>query len=380
MRTVPTRMSAAALGIACLTSSLSAHAANDIARSDFNADGLTDYAVAESLSNRIGIHLNNGLGGLQNTLNINLGLLTHAVALLSADMNNDKFLDVVALTDTGLLKIILNDGLGGFNAPLDLSGGLLPGDLAGGDFNADGLLDLVSADGLTNQLHVFLNQGNGVMLLDESINVGLGPSSVTVADINNDGHVDLINTNLLSNSISFSLGDGQGDFAAAVSLPVGLAPTAVMCVDLNGDGLDDLISGNATGGNVSVLLSDGVSGYNPAVNLDVDGNSAELISLDINDDGHMDLIGVGGGSNGVSVLLGDGVGNLVEALVGGVLDDILGILPSLSDPTSIVAGDINQDCKPDLMLVEDLSDDPTSIVNQNPPVILDMIYCSNYDW
>jgi hypothetical protein len=87
------------------------------------------------------------------------------------------------------------DGDGTFQAPRNYATGWAPQSVAVGDFNADGRLDLVVANGVSNNISVFLGNADGSF--ETARNFGTardGPASVAVGDFNGDGLPDLAST------------------------------------------------------------------------------------------------------------------------------------------------------------------------------------------
>jgi hypothetical protein len=144
----------------------------------------------------------------------------------------------------------------GFNAPL-----------AAGDFNHDGISDLVTVPAY-NAVSVLLGKADGTFITAQTF-AGVIPNQVVVADANGDGKPDLVMLTSGSPDISLFPGNGDGTFAAArtIALPhIGsTAQTAVHAVaaDMNNDGKTDLVvvgsrptgSTYPTGTYVNVLLS-----------------------------------------------------------------------------------------------------------------------------
>ena len=83
-----------------------------------------------------------------------------------------------------------------FSAPITFDAGDSPGWIAAADFNGDGLVDLVGAEGgifanPPNEVTVLLGDGSGAFTIASSLVAGDVLLPGAVADFNADGHVDV---------------------------------------------------------------------------------------------------------------------------------------------------------------------------------------------
>jgi uncharacterized protein (TIGR03437 family) len=184
--------------------------------------------------------------------------------------------------------------------------------------------------------------------------VGGNPYSVAVGDFNGDGIKDLVTANTASNNVTVLLGNGSGGFTAAPGSPfaVGTNPESVVVADFNGDGIQDLATANFNSDNVTVLLGNGTGGFTPAPGspFAVGAKPDSLVVGDFNKDGKRDLaVADYNGSNSISVLLGNGLGGFTAA-PGSPFEAEIG-------PTSVVVGDFNGDGIQDLATANDPSND-----------------------
>ncbi|MGQ3209960.1 MAG: beta strand repeat-containing protein [Shinella sp.] len=224
---------------------------------DVNGDGRTD-AVTTSQNGVITVLLGDGQGGFQSPIN-NASITSRFPGYVAlADMNGDGKLDIVASGNSsfGNVSVMLGDGAGGFTAVTHYSMGTrLPGTVTVADVNGDGKLDALTTNiGTPGTVSVLLGNGNGGFTSATDISVGANPGSLTVADLNGDGKLDLITANSNANSVSVRWGDGSGNFSGGTDIAVGSMPRSVKVADVNKDGRMDIVVTTVMGGGVTVLL------------------------------------------------------------------------------------------------------------------------------
>ncbi|MBK8126126.1 MAG: VCBS repeat-containing protein [Elusimicrobia bacterium] len=118
------------------------------------------------------------------------------------DPDNDGDLDVLVSGQNGAgrqVHIYTNNGNGGFTGPLDVTGGVggfQDGDVAFGDLNADGWLDVVAMgfDNANAQLRAYRNNGNNTFTafnIPGAANLGVRNGALAVGDSDADGDLDI---------------------------------------------------------------------------------------------------------------------------------------------------------------------------------------------
>src|ERR1039458_8687961 len=82
--------------------------------------------------------------------------------------------------------------------------------VAVGDFNGDGIPDLVVVSATSKRLTVLRGNGNGTFTAGtQHFSAGSAPVRLAVADFNGDGKIDVAVVNKSSNNVSVLLGNGN---------------------------------------------------------------------------------------------------------------------------------------------------------------------------
>ncbi|HYL36894.1 MAG TPA: FG-GAP-like repeat-containing protein [Bryobacteraceae bacterium] len=180
----------------------------------------------------------------------NIGASPYAV--VSGDFNNDGAGDLlVSDGGSGIVQVLLGDGMGGLNLVNVVSVGTNAAALAAGDVNNDGALDAVV---LTDAgLVSLLNDGTGNLAPQTAVPV-TGTGAVVLADFNGDGNLDAAIANGSGSSVSFYSGDGSGNFSVAGSYLTGKGPISLTASDLDNDGIADLLCGDSGSQDLVILL------------------------------------------------------------------------------------------------------------------------------
>jgi Ca2+-binding RTX toxin-like protein len=339
---------------------------------------------------------------------------TRAKAVVLADFNGDKILDILVGNGEdqpgGTASILLGNGSGGFGAPTAIQvNGREPEVAATGDFNNDGFADIVTANESTpGNISILLGGGNGTFSSIPSIlPVGNEPHSVVVADVNKDGKADIITANIASNNVSVLLGEGNGAFKPAVNYAAGAGAAAIAVGDFNGDSRLDIATANLNGNTVSILTGDGLGGFNAPTTVVVGNSPYGIVSGDFNGDGKLDfatandadvsvVLGNGNGTFGAvkSFAVGKGVSGIATADMNG--DKVLDIITSNFDssdasiligkgdgtfeseayfavgagPFGLAIGDVNNDGKPDVVTANITARNASVLLNQTTLISL----------
>ena len=115
-----------------------------IVLADVNGDRHLDVAVTHSHRNSLSVLLNDGRGAFTRAAGSPFDIRSEAFGLVTADIDGDRHADLVAATGTNAV-VLLGDGTGRFAAGPSFAAGLGAYNLAVGDINEDGKLDVVTS-------------------------------------------------------------------------------------------------------------------------------------------------------------------------------------------------------------------------------------------
>jgi Bacterial Ig-like domain (group 3)/MBG domain (YGX type)/FG-GAP-like repeat len=285
---------------------------------DFNGDGHPDFAVPTSLG-PVTIMLGHGDGTFQQGVSISAA---QPFGLVAGDFNGDGNLDLAVGNNgtNGSIAIYLGNGDGTFTA-----GAVYPAVsgayyqiVASGDFNRDGIPDLVVSDHANNQVAVLLGNGDGTFQPAGLFATGPEPWNLVVGDINGDGNPDLVVANDISdaqgNNITLLLGNGDGTFRQGTYLKGGVTSSgSVALADFNGDGFLDIAATEEPANDVFIFLGNGDGTFRPATTYSMIKGPYYITIGDFNQDGKKDIITANAEGASIGVLLGNGDGTFQAA-------------------------------------------------------------------
>ena len=259
------------------------------------------------------------------------------------DFNNDGIPDLVTANYTGdNVSILLGNGDGTFQSPQSFASGSYPISVAVGDFNNDGNLDVAVANNGDNKpggnLAIMFGNGDGTLQAPVTYSTEGSPFYVAVADLNGNGQLDVV---LAAHGapIQVFMNSGNGTFGSPGLYNAGSNPQSVAIADFNGNGIPDLAVANSQSGTISIMLGNGDGTFKPAVNYTVGASPSVIGTGDFNGDGNIDLAVANYDSSTIGILMGNGDGTFQSQTT----------MKSPS-PSGLVVTDVNGDSIPDLVV------------------------------
>lgn len=279
----------------------------ELAKGDFNNDGRMDFVGVNFnglLNQQVTIFLNSGSGTFTGSNKRNFASRQNTLDVAVGDFNEDGNLDVVTISqeNTNAFALLLGDGTGNLAAPIFFNAGNTPQGIVVGDMNKDGNLDiLVTNRGTPEDVYIYLGNGSGNFSAPTIITIA-NVWDITVADFNNDTNPDF--AVYVSNTVQVWFGNGTGTTytLGPTITSFGISANPITSADLDGDGDIDILASSG------YTLNDGSGNFSPRTVLTQTGSVYRV--ADINNDSHPDIIANDHNQNtpNMRVLVGNGSG------------------------------------------------------------------------
>lgn len=284
---------------------------------DYDHDGFLDFLMTGNTDNHSPtskIYRNNGDCSFSEQSNIQLtGVAASAVEW--GDYDNDGDLDILLTGYTSggnVSKIYRNEGANGFAEQTGVSlTGIMYGDVAWGDLDNDGDLDIVltgeSAGGVVTE--IYRNNGdNSFSKQSNSSMPGVNRGSVSLGDYDNDGDLDILLTGNTQKNIITKIYANNGNFnfteQTGINLP-GIYDGSAEWADLNNDGYLDIVLAGSSNYRVfitKIYKNNGNNSFTELSGLNLSALEFARVSCgDYDNDADLDILLTGYYSGGGSV-------------------------------------------------------------------------------
>jgi hypothetical protein len=342
-----------------------------IAVLDVKRDGRLDVVTTNATADSVTFALGDGSGGFTGIVNQPLAAGAEPVAVTVADFDRDGVQDLaVANRAAGTLQAVLLDAAGAVKLPLPnaVTVAANPWGIAAGDFDRDGIPDLVSASADPSGTVEF-HKGNGDGTFTSNpptgqATVGGAAQQVVAGDFNRDGALDVavVAQHVPANpAVHLVLGNGSGGWLGVNSFPVplsGLRPVTLAAGDVDNDGDLDVVTADTASTDIVALLGDGLGNLVAQPKFASVFGTTSVTLADFDGDGILDLGVARELSGGISVFTGDGLGGFAGRRDFAFTDDAFGL----------AAGDFDGDGRPDLAGSSRLNNKAVLLVNAFDPV------------
>ena len=255
---------------------------------DLDDDGDLDIVVGNDMApNRIFLNDGQGefreggsFGGISSVRNIRL-----------VDLDQDGHLDILSVCRGRPNLFFLNNGKGKFEKGRPFgSGDDSTIDVAAGDFNRDGFIDLALANRDDQPNFILLNNGN--QQFNRKVPIGKTNKqsrAIILEDFNSDGHLDVAVANIGSTNY-LHINDTQGGFKQPIAFGEPTANSyALAAADMDQDNDLDLIVANVQQPNAVFLYNKAAIELTPIPFGEANSSTYGLVVGDFDRDGRSDI-------------------------------------------------------------------------------------------
>jgi regulation of enolase protein 1 (concanavalin A-like superfamily) len=273
-------------------------------------------------------------------------LPTLVFELWPGDFNGDGITDLVAGTASDTIVVTLGRGDGTFGPEVIVATGLRQ-PVGVGDLNSDGHLDVLAiTPAVSGSTATYIVAGRGDGTFDPPVVTGLSLGAPTyIADMNGDAIPDVVGLGI--DAVHVYPGAGDFTFGTPTVLRTGIMARNMVVADLNGDTLPDLAVATFGIPSIDLFYNLGQFAFSMA-NIPLDLPAVGITAWDLNRDGATDLVASAGRyvlsvaphwtSGVIYVLLGRGDGTFAEPVS----------YQTNNGPQTAVVGDFNGDGLADL--------------------------------
>jgi hypothetical protein len=277
--------------------------------------------------------------------------------LLTADLNLDEEPDIISTNaKNSTLTILLGKGDGSFHAGLTIKVAIEPTMTTVGDVNRDEIPDLVVNSRGSERFLVFLGKGNGKFMRPIATKTGKVPLNIILGDYNEDGNLDAAVT-LTFDQIELYLGSGDGYFKKGETYLTGSRSFSGVTKDFNEDGHLDiaLAASSSNASSIRLFMGNGDATFEKSKRLAEQLVPLALVASDMNEDGKTDLVFASGQGDNMYLLTSKGGGNFKEPI----------IFSGGGGPFALTTGHFNHDKLKDVAVANSRSSNFSMII-RNP--------------
>jgi Bacterial Ig-like domain (group 3)/FG-GAP-like repeat len=211
--------------------------ANRLAAATLDGDARPDIAGNDAAS--VFVVMNDGSGGFGAPVTVYSGTVRGAV--LAEDLNGDAKVDLV-FAGASAIVMLPGNGDGTFGTAVSSAIDIVPTHIDIARFDQGNTPDVIALDPAAAQLVLYTNDGTGVLQEAARMTTAAKAQTLTAADLDADASIDALVGHENANYTAF-YGAGNGTFGSGVNIRGSYhPPAAIRAVDMDGNGLPDLVA------------------------------------------------------------------------------------------------------------------------------------------
>lgn len=226
--------------------------------SDFNKDGITDFAYIGKQTNELRIYLSQPDTILYRW---KYNLSEEYDTIQTADINNDGKMDILLYGKQVLgITVFMGKGDGTFKYPQTILSDYSFSCISVSDFNHDGLTDIFAINWVLNEALYFSAYSKMKYSYPSTVTFFDEPAKIIPTQLNNDANIDFILTFRDKSQLQTFVSDGLGAFTLHQIIDIPDLPDKITAADLDNSGSVDLVLFNRSKKYISLWIKDSL-GY-----------------------------------------------------------------------------------------------------------------------
>ncbi len=259
-----------------------------ISAADVTGDGNSEYLALSAQGNVLAIlkRLSSSAYNFEEQV---IELQSRAQKCLVADLNNDKHKDILLLgKQSSGIATLLGQANGTFTHGPLLFPDISVSDAVTTDINADGVVDILLLNWLSNQLTVFYGISRLIYTEQVAVQLPSEPSALAITNVSREHAFRIAITLPESREVHVYSGNSLGDYRLQNSLSIAGLPNGVQFTELNGDGVSDIVTG--TQREILIALGGASGDFSAKASFGAARSIGDWTCADVDGDGRSDCV------------------------------------------------------------------------------------------